>query len=112
MPLSGRDPVDPTAPPLTLESSSLMSTSFGRSAFRTIFIPDDATLGVAVVDAVAATTGIEAGLKWPNDILVGERKLGGILAEVAAPDPVIVVVLGLNVSLEASEIDGAGPIAR
>jgi len=51
MPLSGRDPVDPTAPPLTLESSSLMSTSLGRSAFRTIFIPDDATLGVAAVDA-------------------------------------------------------------
>ncbi len=65
--------------------------------------------GLAVVDAVAATTGITAGLKWPNDILVGERKLGGILAEVAAPDPVIVVGLGLNVSLEASEIDDVAP---
>ena len=65
--------------------------------------------GVAVIDAVAATTGIKAGLKWPNDILVGERKLGGILAEVAAPDPVIVVGLGLNVSLEASEIDDVAP---
>ena len=63
--------------------------------------------GVAVVDAVAATTGIEPGLKWPNDILVGERKLGGILAEVAAPDPVIVVGLGLNVSLRAEEVPDA-----
>ncbi|MBU3687114.1 MAG: biotin--[acetyl-CoA-carboxylase] ligase, partial [Mycobacterium sp.] len=35
--------------------------------------------GVAVADAVAATTGIEPGLKWPNDIQVGEKKLGGIL---------------------------------
>ncbi len=59
--------------------------------------------GVAVVDAVAATTGIEPGLKWPNDILVGEHKLGGILAEVAAPDPVVVIGLGLNVSLRADE---------
>ena len=59
--------------------------------------------GVAVTDAVHATTGIEAGLKWPNDILVGAGKLGGILAEVAAPAPVIVVGLGLNVTLTAEE---------
>ena len=59
--------------------------------------------GVAVVDAVRATTAVPANLKWPNDILVGERKLGGILAEVAAPDPVIVVGIGLNVTLTADE---------
>ncbi|MCV7178504.1 biotin--[acetyl-CoA-carboxylase] ligase [Mycolicibacterium sphagni] len=59
--------------------------------------------GVALVDAVRAGTGIEAGLKWPNDVLVGTGKLAGILAEVAAPDPVIVVGLGLNVTLTAEE---------
>ena len=59
--------------------------------------------GVAVVDAVRATTGVDANLKWPNDILVGEGKLAGILAEVAAPYPVIVVGLGLNVTLTAEE---------
>ncbi|WP_313673895.1 biotin--[acetyl-CoA-carboxylase] ligase [Mycolicibacterium sp.] len=63
--------------------------------------------GVAVVDAVRATTGVAAGLKWPNDIQVGERKLGGILAELAAP--VIVVGLGLNVTLTAPEIEEAAP---
>ncbi len=63
--------------------------------------------GVAVVDAVTAITGLETGLKWPNDILVGDHKLGGILAEVAAPDPVIVVGLGLNVSLRADEAPDA-----
>lgn len=68
--------------------------------------------GVAVVDAVSATTGIAPGLKWPNDILVGERKLGGILAEVAAPDPVIVVGVGLNVSLRAAELAQEAPDAR
>lgn len=68
--------------------------------------------GVAVADAVAATTGISAGLKWPNDILVGELKLGGILAEVAAPDPVIVLGVGLNVTLTAAEIAAAAPDAR
>ncbi|MBU3706815.1 MAG: biotin--[acetyl-CoA-carboxylase] ligase [Mycobacterium sp.] len=59
--------------------------------------------GVAVADAVEATTGIAPGLKWPNDIQVGEGKLGGILAEMASPNPVIVVGLGLNVSMTADE---------
>ena len=59
--------------------------------------------GVALVDAVRAVTGIEAGVKWPNDVLVGTGKLAGILAEVAAPDPIIVVGLGLNVTLTAQE---------
>ncbi len=54
--------------------------------------------GVAVVDAVAEVAGVTAGLKWPNDVLVGTGKLAGILAEVAAPEPVVVVGLGLNVS--------------
>jgi BirA family biotin operon repressor/biotin-[acetyl-CoA-carboxylase] ligase len=59
--------------------------------------------GVAVVDALAAVAGIAAGLKWPNDVLVGDGKLAGILAEVAAPAPVIVVGLGLNVTVTADE---------
>ena len=63
--------------------------------------------GVAVVYAVRATAGIDATLKWPNDVLVGERKLGGILAEVAAPDAVIVVGLGLNVTLKPDEAPDA-----
>jgi BirA family transcriptional regulator, biotin operon repressor / biotin---[acetyl-CoA-carboxylase] ligase len=59
--------------------------------------------GVAVVEALAAVAGLTAGLKWPNDVLVGDGKLAGILAEVAAPAPVIVVGLGLNVTLTADE---------
>ena len=58
--------------------------------------------GVAVADALAAL-GVEAGLKWPNDVLVGGGKLAGILAEVASPTPVIVLGLGLNVTLTSDE---------
>jgi BirA family transcriptional regulator, biotin operon repressor / biotin---[acetyl-CoA-carboxylase] ligase len=61
--------------------------------------------GVAVVDAVAAITDIDAGLKWPNDVLAGGGKLAGILAEVASPKPVVVVGIGLNVTLRSDEID-------
>ncbi|HVQ97868.1 MAG TPA: biotin--[acetyl-CoA-carboxylase] ligase [Mycobacterium sp.] len=62
-----------------------------------------AATGVAVVDALAAVAGIAAGLKWPNDVLVGDGKLAGILAEVAAPAPAIVVGLGLNVGMTAED---------
>ena len=62
--------------------------------------------GVAVVDAVLAVTGVQAGLKWPNDVVADGRKLAGILAEVARP--VVVIGLGLNVTQAPEEVDGPG----
>lgn len=62
--------------------------------------------GLAVVDAVAEVTGVDVGLKWPNDVLSVRdgRKLAGILAEVASPAAAIVVGVGVNVSLAADEL--------
>jgi BirA family biotin operon repressor/biotin-[acetyl-CoA-carboxylase] ligase len=52
----------------------------------------------AVADAVGDLTGVTARLKWPNDVLVGERKLAGVLAEsVVGPAPFVVLGLGVNV---------------
>lgn len=62
--------------------------------------------GVAVVDAVEAETGVAAGLKWPNDVLADDKKLAGILAEVAAPQRRIVVGVGLNVAPASEELAG------
>lgn len=59
--------------------------------------------GLAVVEALDETTGVAARLKWPNDVLVGDGKLAGILAEVAAPVPAVVVGIGLNVTMTAAE---------
>jgi BirA family transcriptional regulator, biotin operon repressor / biotin---[acetyl-CoA-carboxylase] ligase len=53
-------------------------------------------LGLAAVDACWEVVGVVAGLKWPNDVLVGDRKLAGILAQRSAAGAVV-VGLGLNV---------------
>ncbi len=58
--------------------------------------------GLAVAAAVRALTGVDARLKWPNDVLVGDRKLAGILAEQAAD--AIVVGTGINVSTTRAEL--------
>jgi BirA family transcriptional regulator, biotin operon repressor / biotin---[acetyl-CoA-carboxylase] ligase len=49
---------------------------------------------------------VPAGLKWPNDVLVGERKVAGILLErVDTPDgPAAVLGIGLNVSTTEAEL--------
>lgn len=65
--------------------------------------------GLAVVDAVAAVSPVEAGLKWPNDVLANASgsmgKLAGILAEVA--QPFAVIGLGLNVHAAPADVPGA-----
>lgn len=62
--------------------------------------------GVAVVDVLRRVAEVDAVLKWPNDVLIGGRKVAGILAEVAAtsPEPAVVVGVGLNVSLRTEEL--------
>jgi BirA family biotin operon repressor/biotin-[acetyl-CoA-carboxylase] ligase len=53
--------------------------------------------GVAAADAIDRRTGVGVGLKWPNDLVVDECKLGGILCE-ADPGAWAVIGIGINVS--------------
>lgn len=56
--------------------------------------------GVGVREGIVAATGLAPDLKWPNDLLVGRRKLAGILAEglgVGSRDQAIVIGVGVNV---------------
>jgi BirA family transcriptional regulator, biotin operon repressor / biotin---[acetyl-CoA-carboxylase] ligase len=62
------------------------------------------TLAVGVVArrALADTTGLDVALKWPNDLVHDERKLGGILLELAAEAQgccYVVAGIGINVAL-------------
>jgi BirA family biotin operon repressor/biotin-[acetyl-CoA-carboxylase] ligase len=61
--------------------------------------------GYATAKALTAR-GYDAGVKWPNDVLIGERKVAGILVErVETPDgPAAVVGVGLNTGMTAEEL--------
>jgi BirA family biotin operon repressor/biotin-[acetyl-CoA-carboxylase] ligase len=67
-----------------------------------------ALAALALVAAVAVEAAVRvflphgATIKWPNDLLIGERKLAGVLAERA--DDAVVIGMGLNVSLRQEEL--------
>ncbi len=65
------------------------------------------TLGVGVaVGEVLRGLGAEVRLKWPNDLILGGRKVGGILVEgqLSGEEHLIVIGLGLNVNLPLSAL--------
>ncbi len=60
---------------------------------------------LAVCDALRSA-GVAAGIKWPNDVLAGGRKIAGILTELAAePEKVDWVVIGVGVNVNARAED-------
>jgi BirA family biotin operon repressor/biotin-[acetyl-CoA-carboxylase] ligase len=60
--------------------------------------------GLAVAEALAASTGVSARIRWPNDLLVDGRKVCGILAEAASGADARVhhVILGIGINLRQS----------
>jgi BirA family transcriptional regulator, biotin operon repressor / biotin---[acetyl-CoA-carboxylase] ligase len=54
--------------------------------------------GVAAVRALRALGAVDAALKWPNDLLVGGAKLGGILVETRAQGAGSLAVVGIGVN--------------
>ena len=59
--------------------------------------------GWALAVACREVAGVEAGCKWPNDLLVGERKAGGIIAEsTLRGDRIEHVLLGVGVNVAAA----------
>ena len=59
--------------------------------------------GLAVATALSERAQVDAILKWPNDVLVGDRKLCGVLAEVPVPGAAVLGI-GLNVTTRADEL--------
>jgi len=68
--------------------------------------------GWAMADAASALAAADVRCKWPNDLLVDDRKVGGVLAESKIEDGTLdFVVIGVGVNLDPANlegIDGAG----
>ena len=60
--------------------------------------------GGAVAEAIADVTGIDPAIKFPNDVLVGGRKVAGILAE--SSEGRVVLGVGVNANQTADELPG------
>jgi len=58
---------------------------------------------VAVCEAIRDMTGLLSYIKWPNDILIDEKKVGGILTEMDAETDIVkfaIIGIGINVNLK------------
>lgn len=68
--------------------------------------------GLAAAEAVRAAAGLHVDLRWPNDLLIGARKVGGILVESrieSKAPPYAVVGIGINVHQREFERNLATP---
>jgi BirA family biotin operon repressor/biotin-[acetyl-CoA-carboxylase] ligase len=120
---SGRGRLDRTwvTPPRAALTLSLLVAPDAVPVARWPWLP--LLSGLAVVDGVRRAAGVEATLKWPNDVLVDGLKVAGILVERverragagagAGAGPVAVVGIGLNVSSTREElpVDSATSLA-
>ena len=81
-----------------LAGHNVLSSTIVRPLFPTYLLVMLASL--AVVDAIAATCDLRALLKWPNDVLLAERKVAGILIETAHDlQGRLVAILGIGVNV-------------
>ena len=95
---------------------STWSSSKGKSlTFSILLRPDFAfdklsilplLTGVSIVKGIHTTAKILSGLKWPNDIMVSNKKMGGILIEtrIGENDLGVVVGIGLNINESTDDI--------
>ena len=80
-------------------SSLLLSIIFERSVPSVALT---ALCAVAIVDAIQVVAGLQARIKWPNDVMIDAKKVCGVLTEVLSRDErtLTAVGVGLNVNLD------------
>lgn len=77
------------------------------------FVPDKASMltlvmALSVAEAIEGITGLQAGIKWPNDIVVNKKKVVGMLTEMSTTPEMdeiqyVVVGVGVNVNIGSEE---------
>ncbi len=64
--------------------------------------------GVAVAEAIEEVAAVPVALKWPNDLLARERKLGGILVELVTSGAASRAILGIGINVRVPAYTSAG----
>jgi BirA family biotin operon repressor/biotin-[acetyl-CoA-carboxylase] ligase len=91
---------------IDMSGCNVLSSLLLRPLFQPYLLVMVASL--AVVDAISETCGIVATIKWPNDVLIGERKVAGILIETSHDlqgHLVAVIGIGVNVNGHIQELE-------
>ena len=61
--------------------------------------------GISIVRGIESATAIQTGLKWPNDIMLNEKKMGGILIESKQTRNGLGVVVGVGLNINENSQD-------
>jgi BirA family biotin operon repressor/biotin-[acetyl-CoA-carboxylase] ligase len=93
----GREWLTPARSSLTV---SFLLVPEGAPAERWPWLP--LLTGVAAAAAVRRVTGVEVALKWPNDVLADDHKLGGILLERVEHDDAAAAIVGIGINCHQS----------
>ncbi len=88
--------VSPARAGLTM--SFLLRPTLPREQWGTLSL----LTAVALEEALKGVCGVNAKLKWPNDVLIADKKVCGVLAQVEGN--AVIVGVGLNVSLTEAEL--------
>lgn len=91
---------------LELHGSSLLFSILFRRSLSPILLT--MLCSVAACEAMERMVGVRPEIKWPNDLMLGGRKLAGVLTEVNwMPDnPFAVVGMGINVNFDPPAVEG------
>lgn len=66
--------------------------------------PITLVVALALAKAIHSTTGIQVDIKWPNDLLIDGKKVGGILTELqATPDKIEAILIGIGINVLQAE---------
>ena len=60
--------------------------------------------GSAVANALNGLYGINAHVRWPNDVLIDEKKVSGILTEIDTDENFVVVGIGINANIDLNAL--------
>jgi len=87
-------------------SGLLFSVLFRRHQSQSFLLTS--LCSVAASEAIEGVAGVRAEIKWPNDLMMSGRKLGGVLTEVSwvQGNPFAVMGMGINVNFDPTLLPG------